>query len=244
MAELSIIVPARNDAETLSRAIRDLDRVIAQASIFSEVLVIDDASEDGTLETAQRLAEEYPNLHIRIFTRDLVRPSFGGLLRFGMAHAAGRYCAVVSADGTDPVGLLPDMLKRLRGGATMAVCSRYIRPEDARRVGATYRLYQTVYRAGIKLLLGREVTDSTYGFRAFNRQYIQALGTSSNRFNIFPEMTFKVLESGGTVEYLAGSPQPVGVGGSEKFKLPNEILGYAAVLLRAALHRARVLRWF
>jgi glycosyltransferase involved in cell wall biosynthesis len=223
---------------------RDLDRVVAQASIFGEVLVIDEGSEDGTLETASRLAEEYPNLHIRIFTRELVRPSFGGLLRYGMAHSSGRYCAIVSADATDPVELLPEMLKRLRGGATMTVCSRYIRSEDARQVGLTYRLYQSVYRAAIKLLLGQEVTDSTYGFRAFNRQYIQALGTSANRFNIFPEMTFKVIESGGTIEYLAGSPQPVGVGGSEKFKLPNEILGYATVLVRAALHRSRALRWF
>jgi glycosyltransferase involved in cell wall biosynthesis len=218
--------------------------VIAQASIFAEVLVIDDASTDDTVDVAVVLAERHPNLHMRIFTRELVRPTFGGLIRYGMAHASGRYCAIVSADGTDPVGLLPDMLKRLRGGATMTVCSRYIRPEDTTRVGATYRLYQTVYRAAVKALLGTEVTDSTYGFRAFNRQYIQALGTSANRFNIFPEMTFKVLESGGTIEYLAGSPQPVGVGGSEKFKLPHEILGYATVLVRAALHRAGVARWF
>jgi hypothetical protein len=126
----------------------------------------------------------------------------------------------------------------------MVVCSRYIRAEDARRVGRTYRMYQRIYRASAKALLGQEVTDSTYGFRAFNRQYIQAIGTSANRFNIFPEMTFKVLESGGNIEYLSGAPQPVGVGGSEKFKLPNEILGYAGVLGRAVLHRSGVLRWF
>jgi glycosyltransferase involved in cell wall biosynthesis len=239
-----VIVPARNDADTLPRAIHDLDRVIAQASIFADVLVIDESSEDRTLAVAEELAERYPNLHLRIFTRELMRPSFGGLIRFGMAHSSGRYCAVVSADGTDPVQLLPEMLKLLRGGATMTICSRYIRPEDTRRIGYTYRLYQRVYRSAAKALLRQEVTDSTYGFRAFNRLYVQALGTSSNRFNIFPEMTFKVLVSGGTIEYLAGSPQPVGVGGSEKFKLPNEILGYAAVLARAALHRAGVVRWF
>src|SRR5581483_3925658 len=178
---------------------------------------IDAGSEDETVDEARRLAEEFPNLHLRIFVRDRLPLSFGGMIRFAMAHASGRYCAIVSADGTDPVGLLPEMLRRLRAGATMTVCSRYIRPE---------------------------VTDSTYGFRAFNRLEIQALGMSGNRFNIFPEMTFKVLASGGVVEYLAGAPQPVGVGGSEKFKLPNEILGYAGVLGRAALHRAGVVRWF
>lgn len=206
--------------------------------------MIDAGSEDETVDEARRLAEEFPNLHLRIFVRDRLPLSFGGMIRFAMAHASGRYCAIVSADGTDPVGLLPEMLRRLRAGATMTVCSRYIRPEDTRRIGLTYRVYQRIYRAAAKMLLGREVTDSTYGFRAFNRLEIQALGTSGNRFNIFPEMTFKVLASGGVVEYLAGAPQPVGVGGSEKFKLPNEILGYAGVLGRAALHRAGVVRWF
>jgi glycosyltransferase involved in cell wall biosynthesis len=208
------------------------------------VLVIDDGSTDGTLATAVELAQEYPNLHVRVFARDVPRPAFGGLIRFGMAHASGRYCAIVSADGSDPVELLPEMLRRLRAGATMAVVSRYIRAEDSRTVGRTYRVYQTIYRTSIKAVLGTEVTDSTYGFRAFNRITILALGTSSNRFNIFPEMTFKVIGSGATIEYLAGSPHPVGVGGSEKFKLPNEILGYASVLGRAALHRAGIRRWF
>jgi polyisoprenyl-phosphate glycosyltransferase len=229
--------------ETLPIALRNLDRVVAQASIFAEVLVIDDASADDTVAVATSLAKQHPNLHIRVFRRHVTRPSFGGLIRYGLAHASGRYCAVIAADGTDPVDLLPHMLNRLRAGATMVICSRYIRPEDTSKVGVRYRAYQAIYRAAIKALLGREVTDSTYGFRAFNRIHILELGLSSNRFNIFPEMTFKVLESGGTVEYLPGAQQPLGVGGSEKFKLPNEIVGYAAVLGRAALHRVG-LRWF
>jgi len=218
--------------------------VVAQGSIFAEVLIVDAGSEDATVEAARGLAEELPSLHLRIFVRETLPLSFGGMIRFGMAHASGRYCAVVSADATDPVALLPEMLRRLRAGATMTICSRYIRPEDSRRIGRTYRLYQRVYRTAAKALLQQEVTDSTYGFRAFNRLDIQTLGTSANRFNIFPEMTFKVLASGGAIEYLAGSPQPVGVGGSEKFKLPNEIFGYAVVLARAALHRAAIMRWF
>jgi glycosyltransferase involved in cell wall biosynthesis len=238
-----VIVPARNDAETLPAALSDLDRVVARASIFAEVLVIDDSSDDQTVDVAIALAERYQNLHVRVFRRDVPGATFGGLIRYGMAHSSGRYCAVISADGTDPVDLLPKMLDRLRAGATMVICSRYIRTEDTRKVGLRYRVYQLVYRAAIKALLGREVTDSTYGFRAFNRIHVLELGLSANRFNIFPEMTFKVLESGGAIDSLPGAQQPLGVGGSEKFKLPNEILGYAAVLVRAAFHRAG-LRWF
>jgi dolichol-phosphate mannosyltransferase len=244
LAELSVLLPARNDAGTLAASLAELDRVIAQASIFAEVILLDDGSDDATIDVAADLADRYPNLHLRIFARNEIRLSFGGLIRFGMAHASGRYCAVVSADGSDPVTLLPEMLQRLRAGATMVVCSRFLRPEDRKAVGAPYRVYQWIYRTAAKLLLRQDVADSTYGFRAFDRQYIQAIGISGNRFNIFPEMTFKVLESGGRIDYLSGAPQPVGLGGSEKFKLPNEILGYAAVLGRAVLHRAHVRRWF
>lgn len=243
MADVSIIIPTYNDASTLPIAIKELDLVVAQASLFVEVLIIDDSSQDDTLEVAASLAHDFQNLHIRVFRHHRNRHSFGGLIRYGMAHAVGRYCAVVSGDGSDPVQLLAQMMKYLRDGATMVICSRFIRTGDAARVGPSYRLYQTIYRRAIRAVLGQDVTDSTYGFRAFNRIYILALGTSSTRFNIFPEMTFKVLQSGGRIEYLAGSPQPVGVGGSEKFKLPNELLGYAWVLLRAGLHRISI-RWF
>src|SRR5262249_4086850 len=163
-----------------------LDRVVAQAAIFAEVLVLDDGSKDGTLDTAVALAHEYPNLHIRVFTRDLPRPTFGGLIRLGMAHASGRYCAIVSADGSDPAHLLPHTLPRPPRRARLPVCSRYTRPEDPQPVGSTSRLSQSISRRSIKVVLGQEVTDSTYGFRAFNRISILALGTSSSRFNIFP----------------------------------------------------------
>lgn len=243
MAELSILIPTRNDAGTLALSVKELDRVVAQASMFAEVLIVDDQSEDGTIDAAVELAHEFPNLHLRVFRRTLDRPSFGGLLRYALAHAEGRYCAVVSGDGTDPVDLLPEMLRSLREGAMLAICSRYIRPGDDRTVGRSYRLYQAMYRTAIRGVLGSRVPDSTYGFRAFNRVFVQSLGLSATRFDVFPEMTFKVLLSGGSIAHLAGSPQPVGVGGAEKFKLPNEVLGYAAVLTRAALHRAG-LRWF
>lgn len=240
-AELSILVPTHDDGAALAKAFRELDAVVNQASMFVEVLVVDQDSADDTVAVATDLAAEYPNLHVRVFRHG--GDSFGGLIRFAVAHASGRYCAVVSGDGSDPVSLLPAMLKELRAGAPLVICSRYARRGDDQNIGLSYRLYQRVYRSAIRALLGHRVTDSTYGFRGFNRTYVQSLGLSSNRFNIFPEMTLKVLLSGGTVQSLAGSPQPVGASGAEKFKLPSEILGYAYVLSRATLHRSG-LRWF
>ena len=235
--ELSILVPCFDEETTLPTAMGQLNDVVGLSSLGVEVIVLDDESRDNTLGVAASLIDEYPSLHIRAFHRVRRRIGFGTLMRYGMAHATGRYCVFVSADGLDPVHLLPDFVKQLRAGAQLVQLSRYIRPEDAQTVTRKYRIYQTVYRRMIRLLLKQNITDSTYAFRAFDRVYVQALGVVSNRFNLCPEITLKVLLSGGKIAYVPGHPTPYQGGGSDKFQLPHESWGYLYVLMRAWLHR-------
>jgi glycosyltransferase involved in cell wall biosynthesis len=217
--------------------------VVLPAAISLEVLIVDDASSDGTVDLAAELSQRYPELHMRVLQRSRVNPGFGAMVRYGVAHATGRYCALVAADGTDPVDLIPRMVAELRSGKQLVICSRYLRSADGAVVPKRYRTYQRAYRAGIRILLGRRVTDSTNGFRAFDRVFMQAIGLASNRFSICPEMTFKTMLAGGEIGYLAGQPLPAPGAGAEKFKLSNEIAGYGRVLARAALHRLGI-RWF
>jgi glycosyltransferase involved in cell wall biosynthesis len=242
MPEISILIPCCNDAAVLRTTMSRLHDTVTHSSLNVETLIVDDASTDNTLELANQLQEEYPALHIRVFARKGPR-GFGGLVRFGMAYATGPFCVIVSSNGHDPVELMPAFLAKLREGKHLVQCSRYSRKEDAYSVPLKFRLYQVVYRLGVRLLLGRSIRDTTYGFRAFNRNYVQALGTSSNRFNVCPEMTFKILLSGGSIDYVAGRQGDAIKGGSQKFRLPFEIWGYAGVLARAFLCRLG-LRWF
>src|SRR5437764_9061830 len=225
MPELSIIMPCFNEEATLPEALEKLNNVITQASLDAEVIILDDESKDATLSLATTLLETYPALRIRIFHRIRHRRGYGAVVRFGMAYATGRYCCFVSADGLDPVELLPEFVKRLRAGAHHVQVTRYARPEDQRNVAPKFRLYQTIYRCLVRILLGKSITDSTYGFRAFHRAYVMALGTSSNRFNICPEITFKMLRSASKMEYVPDQPYPNNGGGSTKFQLPAETLG-------------------
>jgi polyisoprenyl-phosphate glycosyltransferase len=243
MPELSIILPSFNEENELPAALEKLHDVVTQASLDVETIVLDDESQDKTLEVATDLVARYPALRVRVFHHVRQRVGFGAVARFGIAHARGRYCCFVSADGVDPVELIPEFVKRLRAGAHQVQCSRYIREEDARAVPRKYRIYQSVYRKLIRWLLGREITDSTYAFRAFDRVYVQALGLTSNRFSLCPEITFKIVLSGGRSELVPGKPAPFHAGGSNKFKLANETLGYGYVLLRAWMHQ-RKLWWF
>jgi dolichol-phosphate mannosyltransferase len=240
--ELSVIIPTQNDEASLDDCLSALHAEMLHSGISLEVLIVDDASTDRTVERAVELSTAYPDLHLHVLQRSEVHPGFGAMVRYAAAHASGRYCVLVAADGSDPVELIPKMVVQLREGKQLVICSRYGDPGDEIQVGVRYRLYQRVYRAAIKIGLGQEITDSTNGFRAFNRRFYQAIGLTSNRFSVCPEMTFKALLAGGQIGYLPGQPNPRAAG-DDKFKLPHEIFGYGIVLTRAALHRLG-LRWF
>lgn len=244
MSELSIIVPCRNDAAVLTGTLEALHDVVSHHSLSVETLIVDDDSEDATIKTAVDAAHRFSALHIRVLARKRLQPGLGGVLRYGMAFALGRYCVLVSPDGCDPVELIPAFLFKLRGGKQLVQCSPHLRGEDAEADRKLLRPFQATYRKLAQSLLGAKVLETTYAFRAFDRVFVQALGLSAKHYNVCPEMTFKVMLCGGEVEYVAGRPKDTRPDGKRRIKPPVEFGGYFYVLLRAALHRAALRRWF
>jgi dolichol-phosphate mannosyltransferase len=220
----------------------ELNTVCVESNLDVEVLISDDASEDLTLKTAQTLHRKYPDLHVRVLHRYPPRRGYGAVVRYGLAHASGRFAAVVAADGENPVELLPEMLKLAREGAQLVQCSRYSAAGDDAEVPRVFKFYQRVYRALVRVFLGQTLPDSTYGFKLFDRVLALALGAGSNRFNLCPEITFKMLLSGGKVVFVRGRRRARTLG-TNKFRLHRELDGFLLVLLRASLHRIGV-AWF
>jgi dolichol-phosphate mannosyltransferase len=243
MFELSVVIPTRDEVASLEAVLEELHTVVIGSGFSTEVIVVDDASSDGTLDLAKRLAVELPLLHLTVLETAHPRRGFGSLLRFGTAYASARYVIVLAADGSDPIELIPDMLAQLRMGSQVVVCSRYTGPGGASTVQGRFRFYQRVYRIAIRALLGQDISDSTNGYRGFDRRFAVALGLSSRRFSICPELTFKTMLAHGSISYVDGQPRHKGDAGVDKFKLKHELTGYAQVLLRAGMHRAGF-RWF
>jgi dolichol-phosphate mannosyltransferase len=241
LRELSVIIPCLNEAENLPSILDNLSSYVHSADI-GETIVVDDSSDDNTAEVACKLASKYPELNIKVVTRPIPRKGYGAVVRFGMDHALCQYCTFVAADGVDPIQLLPKYVKDLKEGAQLVQCSRYANLGDSHTIPFTYKFYQTLFRTCQKVVLGRPLPDSTYAFKAFDREYVQKLGLTSNRFSISPEIAFKVLLSGGKIVTIPGA-QGTRSRGVSKFRFRKEGPGYLKVVLRAALHRLGV-RWF
>jgi len=241
--ETSVVVPTLDDALTLRATIERLNGLVAATGAAAEVLIVDAGSADGTLELAAELADALPLLHMRVLVQDRAHSGFGSVVRLGIAYAEGRHCLIVMPDARDPLEVIPEMLNELRGGKHLVLCSRYETADSGETIPRRFQAYQTVYRRAVRLLLGIDIPDSTYGFRAFNRTFVLALGLSSHGFAVCPEITFKVHLAGGQTSRVQGAPTGPMIRQAAKFRLRNELPGYGVTLVRAALHRAGM-RWF
>ena len=118
----SLILPTYNERETLPPLLAALYPVADGLGL--EVVVVDDASPDGTAEVAATLAAQGP-IPIRL----LRRPGKGGLasaVLAGASIAAGGIIVVMDTDGSHPPGLIAPLVAAVAGGADVAVASRYV----------------------------------------------------------------------------------------------------------------------
>lgn len=248
--DLTVVVPCLNESESVRDILDSIFLTFASCRWTYEVIVIDDSSDDDTFKEAESWFEEHgihPNGSIPqgyVLKRDLKRRGYGAAVRYGAAHGLGEFCIFVSADGVDPISQINHMLQIAKQNESSIVqLSRYVKKEDSATIPFDYKFFQFFFRAFVKMIFGKTVTDSTYAFKLFRRAEALALGMTQNRFSLSPEITFKALLAGKRVDFVQGS-QGVRTKGESKFRFTKEGPGFIYCLLRAALHKARVSYWF
>jgi glycosyltransferase involved in cell wall biosynthesis len=158
------IIPAFNEAEAIGQVV---DEVLAFDSDL-DVLVVDDASHDGTRERAQQHGARVVRLPFNL--------GIGGAVQAGFRYAAEKgYDVVVRVDGDgqhDPAELGPLLDVVLSGRADICVGSRFAGGEGYRS-SAARRIGIRVLARTVSLLTRQRVTDTTSGFQVLNRKAIE-----------------------------------------------------------------------
>ncbi len=238
--EVSLIVPCLNEEQNVPSVVDKLVRLLEETRLRGEILIIDDCSDDYTFREAMLLSNRYP--HVKALHKGLPR-GIGHAIRFGMHHAQGRVGVVVMGDAVDPIAAIPDFRDRvIEHGDHLVLLSRYAEAGDSASIPWSYRIYQWIYRQLCRWAVGLPFRDPTYAFRGFDIEFARGLDLRSGGFEISPELTLKAWLSGGRIHELRGQ-QGKRIAGESKFVFSHQALGYARVLLAAALaHRSRARR--
>lgn len=119
---LSVIVPTYNERDSLPSLLLRLQDV--HRTVPLEVVIVDDASPDGTGAVGETLAGSAP-MPVVVVHRP-VKAGLASAVIDGAAGARGKVVTVMDADLSHPPELLPAMVAAIEGGADVAIASRYV----------------------------------------------------------------------------------------------------------------------
>jgi len=159
---LSIIIPARNEEIRLPRALGQVFAFLEKQTYISEVLVVENSSQDRTLAIAREFTRSFPGL--RILHEDL--PGKGRAVRRGVLEATGNYRLIADADFSMPVDQINRFLPPL---CTIDISIASREATGARRYDEPGFRHLTgrVYNFWIRSLVLPGLQDTQCGFKCF-----------------------------------------------------------------------------
>ena len=175
MQKTIVIIPTYNEAENLPRITSSLFELHIDGL---EILVVDDASPDGTGQLADQLALQYPD-HFHIMHR-------AGKLGLGTAYIqgfkwaiehGGDYIIHMDADFSHPPNCIPQFLA-LISDYDVVVGSRYIKGGRLDEHWPWYRrlLSWWANSVWVRVILGTHTRDATAGFKCWQASALQNIG--------------------------------------------------------------------
>jgi glycosyltransferase involved in cell wall biosynthesis len=163
--ELSLIIPAFNEAQRIGPTLLRFHRFLAARPASFEIIVVDDGSTDDTVALVTGMAGELPGLRVLCSPANRGK---GHAIRLGMQAATGQVRLFSDADGSTPIDELDQLLRALAEGADIAIGSRYLAGSQVTRPQPWFRLvWSRLVNRMVQHTLLPGVADPHCGFKAF-----------------------------------------------------------------------------
>jgi glycosyltransferase involved in cell wall biosynthesis len=190
MRKLSVIVPVFNERNTVVEVVRRMRAVELPDGIEREIIIIDDGSGDGTRDVLRQLGDST----VRILVHEENRGK-GAAVRTGLALATGDYVLIQDADlEYDPDDWPKLIAPVIRGRASVVYGSRFT--GERRNMLLLHWIGNRVLSLVTNVLFNSTLSDMETCYKLVDRKLLVDLGLRSDRFDIEPEITAKILKRG------------------------------------------------
>ena len=184
--DLSIVIPAYNEAPRIRRSLERAREFLDSRALSWEIVVVDDGSQDDTIDIVQAVSDADGRGRIRVIRCDVNRGK-GGALRCGIAATRGRRVLMMDADLATPIEELDRLTSALDAGARVAVGSRAVSSSEIVRSQSWLRVLSgRLGNLWIRSVAVPGVHDTQCGFKLFEGDVARRLFAMSreDRFGI------------------------------------------------------------
>jgi dolichol-phosphate mannosyltransferase len=195
-----VVLPTYDERENIEAILETVRAVVPEAS----VLVVDDASPDGTAELAEKAAADLGGIEVlRRAGKTGLGSAYRDGFRWGLARGYEAFVEMDSDFSHDPK-VLPELLGALGDGVGLVIGSRYVPGGTIPNWSVSRRLISRLGNIYANVLLGLAVEDSTAGYRVYAATLLRRLDLDRVRADSYGfqiEMTHLARQAGaGIVE--------------------------------------------
>lgn len=167
--DISVIIPAKNEARRLPFFLTGLMRLAAASEQNFEFIVVDDGSTDNTAAIVKSMAP------VRVIRFDTNKGK-GAAVKAGFAAARGNILVFMDADGATPPEEIEANLSYFDQGVDVVIGSRLL-DDGTRQVEARVhrKLIGMVFNSMVRLFLFKIIQDTQCGFKMFRREVAEAI---------------------------------------------------------------------
>lgn len=202
--KLSVIIPAYNEKESLSKTVLSIYKALERVRIEHEILVIDDNSNDNSAVVLKKLERDIPSL--KCIENDGPR-GYGYAVRKGLENFTGDCVATMMADLSDsPNDLVKFYNKMQEGNYDCVFGSRFIKGGKVTRYPVLKLIINRAANFLVSIMFGLSYNDCTNAFKLYKKETIDGLRPFlSPHFNLTLEMSLKAIVRGYSYVVLPNS---------------------------------------
>lgn len=169
---LSILIPMHNEGEIIYRNLKSISSVCNGKRMNYEIIVIDDGSEDNSVEEAKKAALENKRIHIVGYR---VNKGKGEALLYGFKHARGDYISFFDADLEISALSIFYLLEKLKANCADAAIFSKNHPSSTVNFPFYRKLLSRGYYLLTKILFRLPVNDTQTGCKVFRRAVLETV---------------------------------------------------------------------
>ncbi len=190
VCDISVIIPAYNEAESLPELLERIDEVVRGMGRTYEVWVIDDGSRDGTFAAVEAVARRLPQVHALVFTRNFGKAA---ALSAGFARTRGRIVITMDADLQDDPAEIPRLAAAIEAGSDLVSGWKQDRQD-----GFIKNQSSRVFNGVTALMIGLRLHDFNCGLKAYRDEVVRTVRVYGEMHRFIPAMAhlegFRVTE--------------------------------------------------
>jgi glycosyltransferase involved in cell wall biosynthesis len=186
--EVSAVIPCLNEEQTIGICIEKAFRSFTELGVRGEVVVADNGSTDGSVETARNMGARV------VFER---RKGYGAALFLGIAESRGEIIVMADADDSYDWGAIAPLVRKVREGYDLVMGNRFKGGIKEGAMPGLHRYLGNPVLSGIaRIAFSAKIGDFHCGMRAFTRTAFERMQLRTTGMEFATEMVANAAHQG------------------------------------------------